>query len=418
MPTKIDQKLINNIQPKNKEYDIRDTELKGYLIRVQPSGNASYVFSYKNKTGNNKRYKIANTNEIKATQARQIVSQLKLKVANGVDVAEERKNIKKISEQQSERTLSAFLKSRYEGFVKSHHDDAKGSLSRLKRLEALWGEIPLESFDLKMIYAHRENRIKNGISHSTINRDMNCIRRLFTLAVEEGTISTSPFEKLKPLKTDKNPITRFLDDGEEKRLIRALESREAKKKKSRNQGNDWRLERGYEKRLDISEYEYSDYLLPMVLIALKTGLRRSELFKLKWADVDLEAPNPRLNVLGSTTKSSQSRIVPLNEEGKQILLEWKRLRKNHPVSSDLVFPNSNTGEQRTEIGSAWDKVLISAEIEAFRFHDLRHTFASKLAMKGTALNTIRELMGHSEISTTLRYAHLAPKYLEDAVEGI
>ena len=67
---------------------------------------------------------------------------------------------------------------------------------------------------------------------------------------------------------------------------------------------------------------------------------------------------------------------------------------------------------------SFDLKMISAEIGAFCFHDLRHTFASKLAMKDTSLNTIHELMGHSEISTTLRYAHLAPKYLDDAVEGI
>ena len=264
---------------------------------------------------------------------------------------------------------------------------------------------------------YRQERLANGIANSTINRDLNALRGLFRLAREEEVLQTNPFEKLKSLKVDKRPKTRFLSEVEEERLIFELEQRQKQLVQSRTNGNSWRKERSYETLLDTSEYQFSNYLLPMVLIALKTGLRRSELLSLEWSDVVLEG-NSQIYVRGQNTKNSQSRVIPLNDEAVSIVKNWKMFCDASSVESDLVFANPVSGNRMKEIGSAWDRVLKKAGIKAFRFHDLRHTFASKLAKKGVDLNTIRELLGHADITMTLRYAHLSPGHLKEAVKGI
>jgi integrase len=141
---------------------------------------------------------------------------------------------------------------------------------------------------------------------------------------------------------------------------------------------------------------------PLVLVALNTGLRRGELLQPQWRDVDLVRKNS--TVRGEGAKTGQTRHVPLNTEVVAVLKKWK--------SSDAepdwcVFSGNTTTTPLTEARKAWATVLAKAKIRSFRFHDLRHTFASKLVMAGVDLNTVRELLGHKKISMTLQYAHLA-----------
>ncbi len=154
-----------------------------------------------------------------------------------------------------------------------------------------------------------------------------------------------------------------------------------------------------------------DYLEPAVILTLNTGMRKGELLSLCWCDIDL---NQRvLNIKGENTKSSQSRNIPLNEEAYSVMLTWKneRFTKN----DDYIFTNPTTGEKLKDIKKAWLEVLKQANIENFRFHDLRHTFASKLAMKNVDLYSIKELLGHSSLEMVQRYAHLSQDYLKKAL---
>ena len=146
----------------------------------------------------------------------------------------------------------------------------------------------------------------------------------------------------------------------------------------------------------------------MILLFLHTGLRRGEVFNLTWADVDLGRAN--LTVRGTGAKSQQTRHVPLNTEALAVLKGWRDQTK----SDDLIFPGKN-GERFNNIRRSWAGVLDAAKISGFRLHDLRHTFASRLVMAGVDLNTVRELLGHSDYAMTLRYAHLAPEHKAAAV---
>jgi integrase len=166
-----------------------------------------------------------------------------------------------------------------------------------------------------------------------------------------------------------------------------------------------------------------DHLTPIVLIALNTGMRRGELFSMQWIDIDFKAKN--LAVRGENSKTSKTRIIPLNNEAFSVLMKWEK----QTTKKLFIFPGKND-KKLTDIKTAFKnllklaKIMTTAEakqkelpiINGFWFHALRHTFASKLAMKGVDLNTIRELLGHSDIKMTMRYAHLSPNHKSEAVK--
>jgi integrase len=216
-------------------------------------------------------------------------------------------------------------------------------------------------------------------------------------------------EKYKRLKVDNSANIRYLNKNEETRLRKALDERESRIRRNRDNGNKWRKVRDIEPLPSLQTNTYVDHLKPMVILAINTGLRRGELFSLTWQDVNLT--NNDITVTGSTTKTGTTRHIPLNTEALKALSKWKRQANNE---TGLVF--TSKGNKRFDnVRKSWGKLLKDAKIVNFRWHDLRHHFASKLVMAGVDLNTVRELLGHTDINMTLRYAHLAPEHKAAAV---
>ena len=192
------------------------------------------------------------------------------------------------------------------------------------------------------------------------------------------------------------------------RLRKALIERDDWIKQERETANRWRRERGFPEYPHPLKDAYANYLTPMVLLTINTGMRRGESFSLKWENVNFHTCT--LTVEGGLSKSGSTRHIPLNEEAVEVLKAWR----DQSSVSVLVFPGK-AGGQLVSISKVWASVMNSAGIKDFRFHDLRHTFASNLVMKGVPLNTVRELLGHQDMSTSLRYAHLAPDHKAEAV---
>jgi integrase len=147
----------------------------------------------------------------------------------------------------------------------------------------------------------------------------------------------------------------------------------------------------------------------MVIISLNTGIRRGALFGLLWSDVDMEGRV--LTLRGEEGKSGKTNRVPLNDAAFRAFAEWRR----QSGDGGLVFPSPRTGGRFDDCKKAWKTLMRKAGIENFRWHDMRHDFASRLVMRGVDLNTVRELMGHADMKMTLRYAHLAPEAKVKAV---
>ena len=150
----------------------------------------------------------------------------------------------------------------------------------------------------------------------------------------------------------------------------------------------------------------SGHLRPIVTIALHTGMRRGEIFSLKWEQVDLEHGFILLDI----SKNGERREIPINTT-----LEYLFKDLPHSVESMYVFAGKN-GNPLTDIKNSFHAALKKAGILDFRFHDLRHTFASHLVMAGVDLTSVKELLGHKDITMTLRYSHLAPGHKRKAVQ--
>jgi integrase len=267
--------------------------------------------------------------------------------------------------------------------------------------------LELTAIDTWKIEKWRSKRLKI-VKAATANRELDCLRAALNKAVSWEIIPACPFA-VKNKRVD-NQIVRYLSQEEEARLRAALSQREEAIKKKRISANNWRLARGYKPLPEIKGF--ADHLMPIVLIALNTGLRRGELFNLKWQDINFN--EKMLTVTAESAKSGKTRHIPLNDEAFSVLLTLKQYASQ---DQEFVFPGKN-GERLSNIKSAWRGVLKKAGITNFRFHDLRHTFASKLVMAGVDLNTVRELLGHSGYKMTIRYAHLAPEAKRAAVEKL
>ena len=321
----------------------------------------------------------------------------------GKDVDAERKRSKAA-------TLSDYLNTVYGPWVKRHRKDGAATLARLTACFTKdMGGKKLPELTVWLVEKWRSARLKAGRAPSTINRDVTALKSALNRAVEWGYLDANPIAKVKPAKVDQKGVVRYLSGEEESRLRDALVAREDRARAERANANRWREKRGYPTMPELYGCTYVDHLRPLVLLALNTGLRRGELFNLRWSHVDLD--RAMLTVHGGGAKSGQTRHVPLNTEAVAVLRDWQATTEKQ---SGYVFPGKD-GARIDNINKAWRAVIAAAGITEFRFHDLRHTFASKLVMAGVDLNTVRELLGHGDLQMTLRYAHLAPEHKAEAV---
>jgi integrase len=146
---------------------------------------------------------------------------------------------------------------------------------------------------------------------------------------------------------------------------------------------------------------------PMVIVSLNTGLRKSEQLNLQWRDVDFR--QGLLQVRNS--KPGDSRYIPMNAAVVQALKTLPRR-----IHSPFVFAGRKAEAHMNDLPKYWEEYLKKAKIENFHWHDLRHTFASRLVMAGADLYTVKKLLGHHDMKMTERYAHLAPDFLKGAVD--
>jgi len=409
MKKKLTQVTVRALKPTAKPFEVVDTEIKGFLLRVQPSGAMTYYLSYRNKEHKRSRYKIGSSGNLSPVQARDIAERLAGKVANNEDIQADRKIIRKDAQKDKLRTLDGFINGRYKDWVVTHRKTGEKTINTIKRNFNQFYSRPLSEINNWIIEKWRSDRKRAGIAASTINRDLAALKSALSKAVEWNVIDEHPLAKLKPLKVDTKVNIRYLSEDEEIRFRKTLIERDNKIIEDRESGNKWLKERGRSLRPDMKEYIYGDHLTPMSLLTLNTGLRRGEMFDLKWSDINLKSKI--LTIQGETAKSGETRHIPLNQEAKEVLVQWKKQTSN----DGLVFP-SKEGKRFHTIKSSWKNLLKSAKIIDFRWHDLRHDFASKLVMAGVPLNTVRELLGHADLSTTLRYAHLAPDHKAEAVK--
>lgn len=401
MQANITTRTINALKPKEKPYEIRDTGLKGLLLRVQPSGVMTYYVEY----ARGKRKQIGRADTVTPFQAREKAKEIL------ADYCLRGEDPETASKRKKVHTLKSFIEEEYIPWMRDHARGADATEAMLKRGFAALLNQPLSEINSWRIEQWKRGR-KNDVKEATVNREFNALRACLRKAVARDFLVAYPLKDVKKYKEeDSKEILRWLTPEEEKRLRDALTKREERIRKARENGNEWREERGYDLKPQYKENDFVDHLSPMVLLSLNTGLRRGELFSLEWDDIDLKQGN--LTVRKANAKSGKTRHIPLNTEAMAVLVRWQKQTNDE---SGLVFKNKD-GSRFYSVKKAWDNLLDkeNANITDFRWHDMRHTFASRLVQAKVELPVVRALLGHSSFEMTLRYAHINPEREAEAV---
>ncbi|WP_286265308.1 site-specific integrase [Thalassotalea atypica] len=405
---KITATSIKELKPEDKRQN--DTELSGFHARIFDGGNISYYIYYRHK-GKQVNFKLGNHPIITPIQARDLAKDKLAEVTKGVDVQTVKKEDRIQTKLAKLSTLEVFLEQSYSPWLFSRN--AKTADKAMKSFKSSFSEFydfQLSDINAWELEKWRSKRLKKGLKPATVNRQITQLQGCLSRAVEWGVIESHDLSKVKALQVDNSKV-RYLDSLEEKRLKKALRDRDNEIKVQRTSANEFRQSRNYELLTDLNQYEFADHLEPVVLIAMNTGMRKGEILSLEWEQVDFG--NRIITVVSDKAKSGKTRHIPMNNIAYNALANWKELSGK----KGYVFKGENN-THLLDVKKGWDSLLERALITNFRFHDLRHHFASKLVMASVDLNTVRELLGHKDLTMTLRYAHLAPEHKAAAVNLI
>ena len=232
------------------------------------------------------------------------------------------------------------------------------------------------------LLAEYRDRLSKGEGRTrrpaTVVRYMAALSHAFTIAVKEWEwLDDSPLRKVSKPQEPRGRV-RFLSDEEREILLASCKQSKA------------------------------PYLYPLVVLALSTGARRGELLGLTWGDIDFK----RKVAILHQTKNEERRALPLTGHALDCVNKLAEIRR---IDTNLLFPDEK-GRKPVEIRPAWEKVLKASGIEDFRFHDLRHSTASYLAMNGASLAEIAEILGHKTLQMVKRYSHLSEQHTASVVE--
>ena len=216
-------------------------------------------------------------------------------------------------------------------------------------------------------------------SPATVNRYLASLSHALTLAVKEwGWLYDSPIKRVSRSKESRGRV-RFLSHTEKAALLEACQN---------------------------SDYPY---LYLIVVLALSTGMRRGEIMSLRWEKVDLD----RGVIFIEETKNGERRSVPIRGQALDLI---KKLQTSKKRDFGLLFPSVHSWDKPAHLRRFWEKALKEAAIQDFRFHDLRHSAASYLAMSGATPSEIAEVLGHRTLQMVKRYAHISQQHSESVVE--
>ena len=252
----------------------------------------------------------------------------------------------------------------------------RGLKGYMKNLRSFFGEQTLAEITPKQIVAYKNKRYEDGVAPATINRELANLKKAFNLAVREWEwCHQNPVSRVS-MEKENNKRDRWLTHEEERSLLGAC----------------------------------APWLHDLVTFALHTGMRMGEILDLTWRGVDLS----RRTVSVFRSKNGERRTIPVNETILQLLKGKSKVRS---LASDRVFcSKAFTPMESGHLRRAFRLVLSKAKIEDFHFHDLRHTFATRLVQAGIDIYKVQRLLGHKSPIMTQRYAHHYPESLRDGVE--
>jgi integrase len=365
--------------PSDKSHlEVFDSELRGFYVDVFPSGRKSFRLRYRFE----KKLRVVTLGDVKfftTEEARKMAIGLIRQSKQGVDP-----QAPAISDVGP--LLKDFFVEKYLPYVKSYKRSWATDESMIRNhLVPKIGSLFMGRMTPPDIAVFLQRMKSEEYASGTCNRALVLLRFGFTLALRWKVhgIESNPVVEIKNIKDD-NKIERYLTEQQTVKLLEAVRQ---------------------------SESEMLQYI---VLFLIYTGARKREVLDARWRDIDWAQRSWRI----PKTKSGKIRHIPLST-GAMNVLEHVRLKVRHGLLNEqAIFANPKTGKPFVSFFYSWNNARIRAGLPEFRIHDLRHSFASHLVNAGRSLYEVQELLGHADIKTTSRYAHLSRERLVAAVEVV
>jgi integrase len=356
--------------PGKTKVDYFDTQLSGFLLEVRASGRCTYYQRYRDQFGRMKQARIGPTDAMSLEEARAKARQIRSQTVMGLDPnGQAHKN-------REMPTFSEFVDEQYMPFVRVYKRSFEQDEKLIhNRLIPAWGQLRLTEIKREQVQDFQAGMVRSGLKPATVNRYMALVKYIFSLAERWEVISKSPARGVSRLE-ENNHKERYLSPEETSRLLKEL------------------------------SFCQSRVVPDLIEFLILTGARKSEAAKARWVEFDLERGLWTIPL----SKSGKARHVPLSRAAVRVL------KRRQETDSGYVFPNPLTGLPLQHLHNTWDRIRTRAGIPDVRIHDLRHNFASLLINSGRSLYEVQKLLGHADISTTQRYAHLAQDTLRDATE--
>ena len=349
--------------------DYYDERMPGLLLKVLASGRKTYYIRYKDLRKISCQRKIGNAVILNLSEARALARRKLAEVAMGVDpFANAPVNLSP--------TLEAFAANDYIPYVKTYKKSWEMDISRIRNhLLPYFGAMRMSDIEKRDVVQLINDQLPIYKPGST-NRVIILLRYMFNLAIkwEVSGVLRNPTAGI-PLLKENNQVERFLSSDEAKALLIAI-------KNSKN-----------------------PMLQHIVSMLILTGARKREVLDAKWEDFDMERNSWRI----PNTKAGKARIVPLSDTATVLLTKLRKKKR-----SPYAFANPITLKPYKSIYYSWHTARKEAGLTDVRIHDLRHSFASFLVNAGRSLYEVQTLLGHTQIKTTQRYAHLSTTSLRSA----
>lgn len=370
---RLTKRAVEALQAQEHDYVIWDADLRNFGVKVTPKGRKTYFVFYRTQAGTQRRPALGTHGEITAEQARDMARDWLGRARQGQDPSKDRQQLRR------SMTLAQYC----ERFM-SEHSNVKNRTATAYNYQRLIDRflIPqLGSRKICEILRDDVARLHTSLADTPYqaNRLLGLVSKIMNDAERDGhrPPHSNPCAHIK--RFSERERQRFLGRSEILRLFAVL-----------------------------SEQDRTSSETPHVIAAfgllLATGCRLGEILKLRWADVDTER-----HVINLRDSKTGPRPVSLSGLAAAILERIPRIADN-----PYVIVGVNPGSPLVNLQKPWRRIRKLAELDDVRLHDLRHTFASLAAAQGMSLQTIKELLGHSQIRTTLRYAHLTKDHLREA----
>jgi len=354
-----------------------DTEIRGFLLEHRASGGATFYFRYRDAAGKVRMNNIGRLDEISLSDARAKAHKMRQMVSEGGDPKLESHRFKDVP------TLDAFVAERYMPYAKSRKRSWDTDETMLRNhILPVFGEYRMNRVTRSDVVAFHHSIQDKGYAAGSCNRMLILLKFVYNCAIRWDILPATgnPCVGVEPFE-DNGARERYLTQAEVGQLFDELDT-------NRN--------------VQVGQ---------VIRLLLYTGARKREVLDAKWDDIDWT--RQMLTVPAARSKSKKPRYIPLSDAAIELL-------RALPRQDDIpwVFFNPKTKKPPVSIFCAWDSIRKKVGLGEVRLHDLRHSYASFLVNAGRSLYEVQKLLGHHDPKVTMRYAHLSPQGMLDAVNVV